>query len=81
VQKEGDNMPINATVTAQTGPARQVTAMPIVASGLLLLPDRKVMQLFQGGDTNSPPMKDFDLTSVTTITVTIVGSNYNVVLS
>lgn len=74
-------MPINATVTAQTGPARQVTAMPIVASGMLILPDRKVMQLFQGGDTNSPPMKEFDLSAATVLTVTISGPVYTVVVS
>jgi hypothetical protein len=75
-------VPINATVTAQTGPARQVTAAVFNGiTGMLVLPDRKVLQLFQGGDTNSPPMKDFDLSTVTTFTVTIVGNNYNVVIS
>jgi len=59
----------------------QVTAGALVGGGLLLLPDRKVMQLFQSGDTNNPAMKDFDLTSVSTITVTISGNNYNVTVS
>lgn len=74
-------MPINATVTAQMGPARQITAGAFVGTGLLLLPDRKIAQLFQGGDTNTPPMKDFDLSTVTTMTITISGNNYNVTMS
>jgi hypothetical protein len=75
-------VPINATITAKTGPAAQVTAMVFNGiTGMIVLPDRKILQLFQGGDTNSPPMKDFDLTGVTTFTVTIVGNNYNVVIS
>jgi hypothetical protein len=74
-------MPINATITAQTGPARQVTAGVFVGTGLLILPDRKVLQLFQGGDTNSPPMREFDLQAATTITVTISGGTYTVVVS
>lgn len=74
-------MPISATITAQTGPARTVTAGVFTGTGLLLLPDRKIMQLFQGGDTNSPPMKEFDMTGVTTITVTISGTTYTVVVS
>jgi len=74
-------MPINATITAQTGPARQVTAGVFVGTGLLLLPDRKIMQLFQGGDTNTPPMKEFDMTGVTTITVSISGTTYTVTVS
>lgn len=74
-------MPINATVTAQTGPARQVTAGVFTGGGMLVLPDRKVLQLFQGGDTNSPPMKEFDLSAATTLTCVISGSNYTVVVS
>lgn len=75
-------MPINATVTAKTGPDRTVTAMPILGcTGMLVLPDRKVLQLFIGGDTNSPPAKEFDLQAVTTLTCTISGSTYTVVVS
>lgn len=74
-------MPINATITAQTGPARQITSGVFVGTGLLILPDRKVLQLFLGGDTNSPPMKEFDLQAATTITVTISGPTYTVVVS
>jgi hypothetical protein len=74
-------MPINATVTAQVGPARQVTAGTFTGGGMLVLPDRKILQIFQGGDTNSPPMKEFDLTTVTTMTVSISGTTYTVTIS
>ncbi len=76
-------MPINATVTAKTGPNNQVTATLFPGcTGMLVLPDRRVLQLFTGGDTNSPPAKEFDLTGVTTFTVTITGGvNYAVVVS
>ena len=75
-------MPINATVTAKTGPDKQVTAAVFLGiTGMLVLPDRKVLQLFTGGDTNSPPAKEFDLTGVTTFTVSISGSTYTVVIS
>lgn len=75
-------MPVNATVTAVTGPARTVTAGVFTGmTGLLLLPDRKIMQLFSGGDTNSPPEKEFDMSAVTTFTLTISGTTYTVTVS
>jgi hypothetical protein len=75
-------MPINATITAQTGPARQMTAAGFSGiTGMLVLPDRKVLQLFQGGDTNSPAFREFDLTAATVMTVTISGSTYTVTVS
>lgn len=75
-------MPINATVTAKTGPDRTVTAGAFPGcTGMLVLPDRKVLQLFVGGDTNSPPAKEFDLAGVTTLTVTISGATYTVTVS
>ena len=75
-------MPINATVTAKTGPDRQVTGMVIQGiTGMLVLPDRKVLQLFTGGDTNSPPAKEFDLSAATTFTVVIAGPTYTVTVS
>lgn len=75
-------MPINATVTAKLGPGNQATAMVLNGiTGMLVLPDRKVLQLFTGGDTNSPPAKEFDLTGVTTFTIAIVGNTYTVVVS
>lgn len=75
-------MPINATVTAKTGPDKTNTAAVFTGlTGMLVLPDRKIVQLFTGGDTNSPPAKEFDLTGVTTFTVSISGSTYTVVIS
>jgi hypothetical protein len=75
-------VPINATVTAKTGPASQVTAGAFAGmTGMLILPDRKIVQLFTGGDTNSPPMKEFDMTGVTTFTISISGTTYTVVIS
>lgn len=73
-------MPINATVTAKTGPDRQLTA--IVLSGMsrmIVDPDRKVLQFFK--DTDAIPSKELDLTGVTTFTVSISGSTYTVTVS
>lgn len=75
-------MPVNATITAKTGPDRTVTAGSFTGcTGFLVLPDRKVLQLFQGGDTNSPPMKEFDLQAATTLTCVISGSTYTLTVS
>jgi hypothetical protein len=69
-------MPVNLTITAKTGPDRQVTAGVFNGgTGILILPDRKILQFFTGGDTNSPPEKEFDLSAATTITGTINGAN------
>ena len=75
-------MPVNATITAKTGPDRTVTALSVQgATGVLFLPDRKVMQLFTGGDTNSPPAKEFDMSGVTTVTLVISGTTYTLTVS
>lgn len=75
-------MPVNATVTAKTGPDRTLTAAVFTGcTGVLFLPDRKIMQLFQGGDTNSPPMKEIDMAAVTTVTMTISGTTYTLTVS
>lgn len=75
-------MPINATVTAKSGPNLQTTAKVFTGlTGMLVLPDRQVIQLFKGGDTNSPPEYEFDLTGVTTFTVSISGTTYTVTIS
>ena len=74
-------MPINATVTAKAGPAIQATA--IVLSGYVRMevnPDRKIVQFFSGDDRNAPA-REFDLTGVTTFTVSISGSTYTVTIS
>jgi hypothetical protein len=75
-------MPVNLTITAKSGPDKSNTAAVFTGlTGLLVLPDRKILQAFTGGDTNSPPAKEFDLTGVTTFTVAISGNNYNVTIS
>jgi hypothetical protein len=75
-------MPINATVTAKSGPNQSNTAAVFTgATGMLVLPDRKIVQLFIGGDTNSPPAREFDMNGVTTFTITISGTTYTVVIS
>lgn len=67
-------MPVTLTITAKSGPDKTNTAAVFTGTGLLLLPDRKVVQLFTGGDTNSPPAKEFDLTGTTTLTATLAGT-------
>lgn len=68
-------MPATVTITAKSGPAIQSTAKVFDnLTGVLLLPDRRIIQLFRGGDTNSPPEHEFDLTGTTTITGTIGGT-------
>jgi hypothetical protein len=67
-------MPVTLTITAKAGPNLQNTAAVFQGNALLLLPDRKICQLFTGGDTNSPPDKEFDLTGTTTMTATLAGT-------
>jgi hypothetical protein len=68
-------MPATATVTAKSGPNLQTTAKTFTGlTGILFLPDRRIVQLFTGGDTNSPPEFEFDLTGVTTLTAVINGT-------
>lgn len=67
-------MPVTLTITAKSGPNITNTAQVFQGTGLLLLPDRKICQLFTGGDTNSPPEKEFDLTGTTTMTATLAGT-------
>ena len=74
-------MPVAATITAKTGPDRTITAGTFTGTGVLFLPDRKIIQLFQGGDTNSPAMKEFDVSAATTITITISGTTYTLTVS
>lgn len=64
--------PVNLTITAKSGPDKTNTAAVFTGKpGILFLPDRQILQLFDGGDTNSPPVKEFDLTGVTTVTCTV----------
>ena len=75
-------MPATVTITAKAGPNLQTTAGVFTGlTGVLLLPDRRVIQLFTGGDTNSPPEKEFDLTGVTSISGTISGTGQTLTLT
>ena len=75
-------MPANVTITAKSGAGQQATALPFFGvSGVLFLPDRRILQVFQGGDTNSPPVATFDLTGATTITGTIGGTAQTLTLT
>jgi hypothetical protein len=75
-------VPVNLTVTAKSGPNIQATALVVNgATGILFLPDRRVLQVFTGGDTNSPPEKEFDLSSVTTVTCTVSGTTLTFTVS
>jgi hypothetical protein len=67
-------MPVTLTITAKSGPNLTNTAAVFQGNALLLLPDRKICQLFTGGDTNSPPDKEFDLTGTSTMTATLAGT-------
>jgi len=72
-------MPATLTITAKSGPNLQNTAAVFTnLTGVLFLPDRRLLQAFTGGDTNSPPEKEFDLTGVTTCTVVISGTGQTV---
>ena len=75
-------MPGTATVTAKSGPNLQTTAKVFNnLTGILFLPDRRIMQLFTGGDTNSPPEFEFDLTGVTTLTAAISGTGQTLAIT
>lgn len=69
---------LRATVTAKTGPAVQATAL--VLTNLLSFKidvGRQVAIIEEDGK----PLKEFDLTGVTTITDTITSTNHVVVIS
>ena len=75
-------MPVNATVTAKSGPNITNTAKVFNGlTGILFLPDRQVLQLLKGGDTNTPPEFEFDLTGVTTVTCVVSGTTYSFTIS
>lgn len=71
----------SATVTAKTGPAKQITAQ--VLSGITSLVidiERQVIQIYQG-DKLSGRCKELELYGVTTITDTIASTNHTIVIS
>jgi hypothetical protein len=71
----------SATVTAKAGPAEQSTAIPIAGITSLSVDfKRQVVQLYQGNELTGPA-KEFDLTGVTTFTITTPGGNAVIVIS
>jgi len=75
-------MPITATVTAKFGPDRQATAAVLTnINGMLVQPDRKVIQFYANTDEPGVPVREFDLTGVATFTVVITGNNWVVTIS
>ena len=72
-------MPGTVTVTAKVGPAVQATALPLPNSDLVTFDSARRM-LFV---TQSAPnrINEFDLSAVTTVTITVSGLNYNVTLT
>ena len=74
-------MPHTATVTAQTGPGRQVTALVLNdVQGIDFQLDSK--RLFvQVPTTSGDNIKEFDLGTVTTVTVAINAGNWTVTIA
>ncbi|MGI0013626.1 MAG: hypothetical protein ACREBU_09325 [Nitrososphaera sp.] len=70
------------TVTAKTGPDRQNTALvlPNVTSLNFDL-DERVLMVFHKDTNGTPQDKEYDLSSVTTVTFSISGANYTVTVS
>lgn len=72
---------ISATVTAKTGPAQQVTAGVFTnVKAFTVDLNENVLTLFYSNPA-SYPSRDFDLTGVTTFTVSISSGNYTVTVS
>jgi hypothetical protein len=76
-------MPHQATITAKTGPDRQATA--VVVTGVTefkIAPDKKILSLIvDQGAAGGSNAREYDLTGVTTLTVTITSGNYAMVMS
>lgn len=73
-------MPHQVTVTAQTGPARQLTTVVIPnVNEVVFLPNPKLLRV-RIDDINGN-VKDFDVSPATTVTCTITGGNYAFVVS
>lgn len=70
-----------ATVTASTGPAVTATAISLTGMSSLSVDFvRKLIQVYQGAQLTGP-CKEFDLTGVTTFTITTPASAPVVVIS
>lgn len=74
-------MTCSVTVTAKTGPAKQVTAVTLAGVTSISVDVRRlVIQIYQGNELTGPS-KEFDLYGVTTITDTIAGTDHAIVIS
>lgn len=75
-------MPVaTATVTAKSGPGTQSTAIPLLGITSMSVDFRRlVIQLYQGNELTGPA-KEFDLTGVTTFTITNPGTTPVLVIS
>lgn len=73
-------MPHQVTVTAQTGPARQLTSAVVLnVNEVVFNPNPKLLRV-RTDDINGN-IKDFDLSAATTVTCTITAGNYAFVVS
>lgn len=69
------------TVTAKTGPAQQVTNQVLSpVSGINFNIEGKLVTVYQGGEMSSP-VREYELTGVTSVTFTIAGDNYTMIIS
>jgi len=77
----GTNSTFSATVTAKTGPAKQITSLALTGlTSIRVDVKREVIQLFEGSEAGAPTY-EFDLHGVTTITDTIAGGVHTIVIS
>lgn len=74
-------MPHTVTVTAQTGPARQNTAIVLADAQRIdfQLVDKRLQVYLSNQSGNQ--IKEYDLSSITTVTCTITAGQYTFVLS
>ena len=76
-----ENSTFTATVTAKTGPARQVTTEVLRGCTAITVDiKREVIQIYQGKELTGP-CREFDLRGVTTITDTIADGVHTLVIS
>jgi len=72
-------MPSQLTVTAKTGPAVQATAIVLTdVNGISFDLNKRMVYVTRAGLANT---QEYDLVGVTTITFSVSGSNYTMVIS
>ena len=71
-----------ATITAKSGPGIQATSLSLTGiQGVYLDLERSVVAFHQVNSDPTSPQKEFDLTGVTTFTVSISGVTYTFTVS